>query len=489
MHEGSYARPARRCPAVGSQWQRSRPRRCTGLLLGLLLACAAPAIADAGVPVQAPLGVAAEHLDPAFWIGRLDDADHVRLDAAAIARLNRSLRLQDPSIHRLEAYAEPLPAATVRARIEAISASLPENRYGRDGQPLAADQRAALRASLGLDALIEPVTPRFGLVVRRAPLRGYPTRLRLFSQPDDRDIDRLQESALFPGDAVVALHSSTDDRWMFVVSERYAAWIETAAVALGKREDVLGFAHREPSLTVLGHRVQSVASPNTAALSRLDLDMGVRLPWRADWPPTQPVNGQLPLAHWVVEVPQRGGDGSLLIRPALVARSEQVAAAPLPFTAAHLIRQSFAFLGERYGWGHDLGTRDCSGFVSEVYRSLGIVLPRNTGDQARSPAFDTLLLDTDLSTPGRERALAAAQVGDLIHVPGHVMLLIGRINGEPWMIHDAHRIHILSSDGQPTALPVNGVVVTPLHGLLDSHGRPLSEVVTHIQRIRPAAVR
>src|SRR3546814_6380766 len=62
----------------------------------------------------------------------------------------------------------------------------------------------------------------------------------------------------------------------------------------------------------------------------------------------------------------------------------------LPLTRANIIRQGFRFLGERYGWGHGYNGRDCSGFVSEVYRSMGVQLPRNTSDQSVSPALDQL---------------------------------------------------------------------------------------------------
>src|SRR3546814_16455484 len=65
-------------------------------------------------------------------------------------------------------------------------------------------------------------------------------------------------------------------------------------------------------------------------------------------------------------------DGSLRIVPALLPRTADVSADYLPLTHANLIRQAFKFLGERYGWGHSYGTRDCSGFVSEVYRSFGL---------------------------------------------------------------------------------------------------------------------
>jgi len=67
-------------------------------------------------------------------------------------------------------------------------------------------------------------------------------------------------------------------------------------------------------------------------------------------------------------------------QPQELLETDELPTQPLPFTRANLLRQAFRFLGERYGWGHDYQGRDCSGFVSEVYRSMGVQLPRNTSD-------------------------------------------------------------------------------------------------------------
>ena len=109
----------------------------------------------------------------------------------------------------------------------------------------------------------------------------------------------------------------------------------------------------------------------------------------SDWPAEKPVNGQHPYTAHVVELPMRAADGSLHFTPALLPRTADVAADYLPLTRANLLRQSFKFLGERYGWGHSYNARDCSGFVSEVYRSFGVQLPRNTRDQGVSPALES----------------------------------------------------------------------------------------------------
>jgi cell wall-associated NlpC family hydrolase len=220
-------------------------------------------------------------------------------------------------------------------------------------------------------------------------------------------------------------------------------------------------------------------------LSELVLDMGVRVPLRAGWPAGQPVNGQAADASHVIELPIRGAGGCLQIVPALLPREAGVASAPLPYTRAVLIRQAFKFLGERYGWGHAHGARDCSGFVSEVYRSVGIELPRNSQDQAASEAFDRLTFEPGTKHSARVAALKRLQAGDLVYTPGHVMMVLGQTREGPWVIHDTNRPSMVGADGVLRPLPANGVVVTPLLPLHFGSDGGLVDAVIAIQRIRP----
>ena len=323
--------------------------------------------------------------------------------------------------------------------------------------------------------------------MHRAALRAFPTGLRVFSSAGETDIDRFQESALFPGDAVAVLHRSRDGKWLFIASERYAAWIEAAHVALGDRDTVLGYAQRAPYVVVTGATVRTTYTPEEPRVSALQLDMGVRLPLRADWPPAQAVNGQHPYASHVVDLPVREADGGLALVPALIPRSADVSADYLPLTPANLVRQSFKFLGERYGWGHSYDARDCSGFVSEVYRSFGILVPRNTRDQAVSPALDRIAFEPTDSREKRMAAVRALQVGDLVYIPGHVMMAIGHQRGLAFMIHDTNGGSWRGADGQRVRAGLNGVSVTPLEPMLFGETETYVDRITSIQRIRPRA--
>ncbi|HVI26498.1 MAG TPA: SH3 domain-containing protein [Xanthomonadaceae bacterium] len=438
------------------------------------------------VPASGVIGVEDAYLAPDFWIARLQQPDAVVFDRARIAANNARLVEVDDSLHDLAALPATLDRAQVAHWIEGLSRRPTRTLYGEDHRPVAAGALDAIVANAALDAIPASQPTRYGLAVRRAALRSFPTALRVFSSDDDTDIDRFQESALFPGTPVAIVHASRDGSWLFVVSPRYAAWVEADAIAEGAKDAVLGYAAKAPYRVVTGAKVRTVFTPEEPRVSELQLDMGVRVPL-ADVAADKPVNGQHPYTAWPVELPVRNADGSLGFAPALVQRNADTASDYLPLTRANLIRQAFKFLGERYGWGHSYNARDCSGFVSEVYRSMGVLLPRNTSDQGVSPGLDHVRFTDKDGRATREAAARALEVGDLVYIPGHVMMVIGRIGDVPYVIHDTNGGRYLGADGRLHSMGLNGVSVTPLTPLRFNARERYIDVMTSIVRIRPTA--
>jgi len=455
------------------------------ILLAILLITGA--IASLEALAALPWTVEPRQLTADWWVGRTPDADQVLLDPHSIESMNARLLATEKSMQSLDSLPTGLPGNEIRERIERL-AQLPDQRFDSRGKPLGSAARRRLFRTLALNAIPHVVTPLFALVTTRADLRALPAIDRLTSKPIDQDhnhdLDRLQESALFPGEAVAAVHASRDGRWRFVISERYAAWVETSALAFGDRREVIDFTRRTPALFVHGAEANTVFDPVAGDSRRLE--MGARLPWLDTWPNDVPVSGQLPLAHHVVQWPTRGAHGILELTPVLVAHNEAVGTGPLPYTRAVLLRQGFRFLGERYGWGHDFDGRDCSGFVSEVYRSVGIVLPRNTGDQAAATVFRRHPLPASTSRAERLAHLRTLAPGDLLFLPGHVMMFAGFIGDDPWVLHDAHMVRVADADGSLRLLPINGVAITPLSPLLGEDGQSLLDKLTVSQRILPS---
>ncbi|MFC4313346.1 SH3 domain-containing protein [Steroidobacter flavus] len=461
-------------------------QRALGWWLVVLIAgCASVPREQAGV--GGPLGVIGvepTHLTADYWARRAPRANAVVLDPIAIAHQNERLKQTDRSVRDLEQLPTSLAAAEVRAWIEALSSRPTRTLYDEQGREVTARQVDEWMATLNLDGVAATQATRYGMVVRRADVRTFPTRARVFSNTDDTDIDRFQESALFPGTPVAIAHTSRDGEWLFVVSALYSAWIEKGAVAEGGRDRIFAYAHKSPYVVVTGAKAHTVYTPERPELSSLQLEMGARVPLLPDWPIEMPVNGQHPYTAHVVELPYRAADGSLQFAPALLPKTQEVDSDYLPLTRANVLRQGFKFLGERYGWGHSYDARDCSGFVSEVYRSFGVQLPRNTHDQGVSPALNRIELTDADDHAARVKLLGEAQVGDLIYIPGHVMMVIGHEKGEPYVIHDTTGISFRRDGGDIERARLNGVSVTPLLPLLLSDGRPMIDRVYSIQRIR-----
>lgn len=469
-------------------------------LASLLLACtcaAAPVRADApthaaAVPASTGVvGVTPAQLDPQFWIARQAQPDALLLDAAGIAAQNARMRAHDPHIRDLQSLPAQWSRQEILKAIQALSSPPTRTLYDVQGQPISPVALDDLQRAMALEAIAPQSSPRFGLVTARAALRTFPTSLRAFSRTGDLDLDRFQESALFPGDAVAVLHASADGQWLFVASERYDAWIQADKVAIGTRGQVLGYARSPDFLIVTGATVRTTYTPEQPQVSQLQLDMGVRVPLLRQWPVDALVNGQHPYTGHVIQLPIRDAQGQLQLVPALLPRTADVADRYLPLTARNLIAQAFKFLGERYGWGHDYDARDCSGFVSEIYRSFGILVPRNTSAQAVSPALDRIAFDAprkgrapkDMAR--RQAAVDALQVGDLVYIPGHVMVNIGHLDGMAYMIHDTAGGGWLGADGKRVAAHLNGVSVTPLEPMMASDTVSYLQQITNIQRIRP----
>ena len=461
--------------------------QCLIVLIAGTVAANAAAAESAPLPVPAHgvIGVDAPQMTADFWIARLSQPDRVVLDPATIAERNDKLLHVDPTMHDLRALPASLSRTQVAQWIEAMSKRPTRQLFDADGKPVPARTLDALVDAVALAAIPEQQPTRYGLVVHRADLRTFPTTLRVFSRNDDHDIDRFQESALFPGTPVVLAHESKDGQWWFVVSPRYAAWIEKKHVAEGSRDQVFGYVDRKPFRIVTGATATTVTTPEQPALSMLRLDMGTRVPVLTDWPASNAVNGQHPYSSHVVELPVRNGDGKLKLEPALLQKNTDTQSDYLPLTRANILRQAFKFLGERYGWGHSYDARDCSGFVSDVYSSMGVRMPRNTGDQAASPGLDHRSFGEADGRDVRLAAVNALGVGDLVYIPGHVMMAIGSIDGVPYVIHDTTGASYRLADGSKARVTLNEVSVTPLTPLLFNDTQTYVDRMTSIVRILP----
>ena len=399
-------------------------------------------------------------LYPDYWQQRLKD-DALRLSGEEINALNVKSLDTDPNLHNMDQFPDSLSRKRVIELIDQVSRPASSPRYRVDGALFSEQDYDALETAVQRSVIPEQVSVRWGMVVARGSMRSYPTDTRILKNAGNRDLDRFQETGVFPGQRLAILHESVDGEWWFAVNYHYAAWLPKKVVAIGERSAINHWYSQSPRLMVTGAQVQTNYNPVDPRTSEVVLDMGISLPLLSAAELGHNINGQNPHASHIVSLPVRNTEGELEFEPTLIGRAQDVALGALEYRPSLVLQQAFKFLGERYGWGHDYNGRDCTGFVGEVYKSFGILMPRNSGQQGKSDFAPTKRFAPE-DHAARAEAIASLKVGDLIYIPGHVMLYIGEVDGEPYVIHDVTGLSYYQSDESLYRGTLSGVSVTPL---------------------------
>lgn len=419
-----------------------------------------------------------------YWIRSADRPDEVLMDADAIASFVRNAYAVDPNLVDLQAYPERIGRGEVVALIRSISKPYEGELRYRDGGRVTAEDFEHYTANLDLENVPETVDVRFGMIVERADMRTWPSADVVFESKETIDLDRFQENGLFPGDAVAVLHESSDGLWCFAQSYNYAAWVPRDKVALGERKQILAFGDAEPFLVVAGTRVVAKPHPVTPSTPEVQLEMGTRLPLLSHEDVDHSIDDQHPQAVHAVSLPTRTEQGGLEFRSGLLTRDQDVHFGYMPYTRGNILRQSFKFLGERYGWGHSFNARDCTGLVLEVHKTFGFRLPRNSGQQGQSPIGENRFFSPDATPEDKMRALTEAEIGDLLYSHGHVMLYLGTHEDEHYVIHDLSGSGWIDDDGEYQDGVVKGVSVTPLTRIHSSPEETYFDQLYAIKRLR-----
>lgn len=354
--------------------------------------------------------ISAEALE---WIGWYEDtygegmSEKVLLDRDAIHTLNRKMLEETPNMRDMTALPKTMSGDEVRQMIEVYN--LPgDERYVNGDTLITSDMRNEVANNRNLDGIADTVKLKPAVVVGRSDLKGFPTE-KTFHKPGDLHYDGIQETELISGSPAVVLHTSTDGRFGFVLSYFYSGWISLENIAYCTYEEYMLFAAPGNYVTVLAKTVEC---------GGVRFDMGAVLPYVTE-----------DADSYTIQIPKRRDDtGALFLEEAVISKKDAIHGS-LDYTMKNYYRQAFLYLGTSYGWGGSGGGVDCSGFVCAVFRTFGLYLPRNTGEQSRH-AGTILSLVNDPSG-----VLDTINQPAAVYRPGHVMLYLGKKDGTHYIIH------------------------------------------------------
>ncbi len=397
-----------------------------------------------------------------YWIARHPEPDRPILTPEGIEAMNRAaLGLAETELTDVFATPDPLEGTVVRRAIaEVLAESRQTKGYDHTNRPIPPAFYDRIEAFIG--AVPAVIRPAWGLVTARVSLRRLPTNEAFYDRPFGNEFDRFQYSTLECGNPVAVLHRSTDGSWSFVQTAYTKGWVPSAAVALGDKSAIDSFARSRP-LVATGSRV-AVYADRAFSVHAASIPMGTRLP-----------HVETAARHYAVTLPWRAPDGSVRFVTGYIPADADVSVGYLPYTARNLYRQLFKLEGHPYGWGDLFDGRDCSRLVMDVFSTFGFAMPRNSRRQASlNPAGRRETGDL----PEADKLKILKELGHrpaLLHLPGHIMIHLGIVDGKAYAIHSAWGLRESGVPGERT-LMAGRVVVSDITRGAGARGSLLKRV-------------
>ena len=133
----------------------------------------------------------------------------------------------------------------------------------------------------------------------------------------------------------------------------------------------------------------------------------------------------------------------------------------LPCTAENILKLAFSMLGEVYGWGGSLDSRDCSMMVHDIFACFGICLPKDTTGLQSLTGMDIFMDLTSYSKEEKEQILTRLRPGAVLGFPGHVMIYLGKTGQDYYVISQTGHFYQKTDTGFEK-VTVNSCVVNSL---------------------------
>lgn len=418
-----------------------------------------------------------------FWINKDQNSQHLLLDTRGIDEFNKKIiQLKETKVYDLKSY----PLTISKEKLLAYINELPfpeEDRYMGDTKVEKA-YYDAIKKTMNLDGINQENNLSYGFTVRRTDIRTLPTKDPSYSDPNDFEFDYFQETALEAVEPLLILYKTSDSAYYFIQSRNYRGWAVSKDIAIAKtREQWLSYLEEKDFAVVTANKIILPPNPYNSSFSKLELGMGCKIPISAS-SQAKVVDGMTSAGSLVAKLPLRNDAGLMEIKDTLLSTSNSLSIGFLPYTKANVITQAYKLLGDRYGWGGLFDSRDCSALICDVYKSMGIILPRNTGEQELSAG--TTVKFTNETYKKRKEILSRVLPGSILYMKNHEMLYLGTDGDHQYVIQSVYAYGDKNKPKQGGGFEkvvVNAIVVSDLDLAKRNTGNTFLESITSIKTI------
>ncbi len=292
--------------------------------------------------------------------------------------------------------------------------------FGENKQKHPKDWLKKLKQDADLDTY--PNFNKKGIIVKNTDLRVLPTEKPFFYDfnlaGEGYPFDYFQNSAVYAGTPVFISHLSKNKDWYLVETPFALGWVKVDDVAIVDQEFIDNYK-RESFIAFIKDNIPVNDSEGNF---RFYGKIGSVFPIV-----------QKKEKSFQIYIPVRDYDGYGIIETATVSKKDSVKKPLLP-TLNNFAKIAKELINKPYGWGGYLMNRDCSALVKDFYTPFGIWMPRNSTAQAKNGIFVPL---KDLQPYQKEKIIKEMAVPylTLVWMRGHIMIYIGKKDGEPLIFH------------------------------------------------------
>ncbi|MDR0454648.1 MAG: SH3 domain-containing protein [Deferribacteraceae bacterium] len=434
--------------------------------------------------VQSMPDILPEMQTAGYWIGKADKPDEIIMSANEIMMFN-SVTTTNHRLAKISTYKDYKPDIDIYLSIKRLyDAMSDQDLYFEDGSYADNASLSALYDQLQLDKLDNKssISVSFGIITQNISQRLLPTdRMFMRKGATYGYLDRLQMNSLNVGAPVAVLWSTKDENWLFVQSALTIGWVKTEHVALCSRNEIIVWENPEKFVVNKKYKTSVYSDPSLHEYISW-LTLGGRMPVDK----TAPKKNNCTAILW----PYRNNLGWLKVSTGYVENSA-ISGGYLPYTSRNAINLAFEMLHAPYGWGGMNGEDDCSGFIIKVFSAMGLILPRNSAQQGNTgdiiySAKEIAKKNSDNSAKKTAKKVNDNSINDIsnnvseyiqketvvssgvpgvtvLQFPGHIMLYLGSVNNDPYVIHAIWSFEVKNNDDSVTLLLPSRVVVSHLN--------------------------
>jgi len=257
------------------------------------------------------------------------------------------------------------------------------------------------------------------ITIRRTNVKALPTTAAFYRDPkrtgEGFPFNYNQNSALHINVPLHISHFSKDGKWAFVQASYSFGWIKVSDLALTDKSFIKTFKNNHYAVTIkdnlrLYHDKNSVSLVKLGALFPMDTKTKRLI------------------------IAKRDKKGRAVIEKLSPTPPYLVAKKPLAFTSKNVGKIAKEFYNEPYGWGGSYECRDCSATTRDFLGVFGVFIRRNSSKQALD---GKRIYIKGLSKQKKKTKIIkdAQPFRSLLHVPGHIVLYLGKYKGEPVIMH------------------------------------------------------